>query len=625
MSKTEAPTTLGAEMPLQQYENVVIRFAGDSGDGMQVTGNQFTHTSAMVGNDLATFPDFPAEIRAPAGTRPGVSGFQVRFSSSDIHTPGDQPDVLVAMNPAALAVNLKDLKPQGILVVNTGNFAEKDLKKAAVEVNPLTDGSLAGYRVIEIDINKRVTDALADSPLSPKDVQRCKNFYTLGLMYWLYNRPLEPTMDWLAVKFAKKPDLVEANQKALQAGYNAGDIHEMFQGRYEVPACDDLPAGTYRNIMGNDAVSLGLIAGAQLANLKLFCGSYPITPASSILEFLSAQKNFGVMTMQAEDEIAAICSAIGASWTGWLGVTSTSGPGIALKSEAMGLACSIELPLVIVNIQRGGPSTGLPTKTEQADLLQCVFGRNSEAPMPVVACSTPADCFETAVEAVRIAVQYMTPVVLLSDGYIANGSEPWRLPKVEELKPFPVEFMTEAPPAGFLPYSRDAKLARPWVKPGTPHLEHRVGGLEKANQTGNISYDAENHEFMVKTRHNKVMGVRESIPVPEVHGAQTGDVLVVGWGSTYGSIASALDELLKKGEQRVGRLHLRHVWPLPGGLDEIFSRFKAVLVPEMNMGQMARILRSEYQQANIVSYPKVQGQPFMTTELIHKIESLLES
>jgi 2-oxoglutarate ferredoxin oxidoreductase subunit alpha len=625
MSKTEAPNSPGAELPLQQHENVVIRFAGDSGDGMQVTGNQFTHTSAMVGNDLATFPDFPAEIRAPAGTRPGVSGFQVRFSSSDIHTPGDRPDVLVAMNPAALAVNLKDLKPGGILVVNSGNFAEKDLKKADVAVSPLTDGSLDGYRVIEIDINKRVADALTDSPLSPKDVQRCKNFYTLGLMYWLYNRPLEPTMKWLETKFAKKPELVDANQKALQAGFNAGDIHELFQGRYEVPACDELPAGTYRNIMGNDALSLGLIAGAQLADLKLFCGSYPITPASSILEFLSAQKHFGVMTMQAEDEIAAICASIGASWTGWLGVTTTSGPGVALKSEAMGLAVSIELPLVIVNIQRGGPSTGLPTKTEQADLMQAVLGRNGEAPIPVLAAATPSDAFDTAIEAVRIAVQDMTPVMLLSDGYIANGSEPWRLPKLEDFVPFPAEFLKEAPPGGFLPYSRDEKLARPWVKPGTPHLEHRVGGLEKANLTGNISYDPENHEFMIKTRHEKVMGVRDSIPTPEVQGAQEGDLLVLGWGSTYGSIAGALDELKKKGEERVGSVHLRHVWPLPAGLDEIFSRFKAVLVPEMNLGQMARLLRSEFQQHNFISFPKVQGQPFYTSELIEKIESILES
>ena len=615
--------TRGAELPVQQYENVVIRFAGDSGDGMQVTGNQFTHTSAILGNDLATFPDFPAEIRAPAGTRPGVSGFQVRFSSADIHTPGDQPDVLVAMNPAALAVNLSDLKPGGILVVNTGQFGDKDLAKAGLSSNPLTDGTLSGYRLIQIDINKRVKEALAGSPLSPKDVQRCKNFYTLGLMYWLYNRPLDNTMKWLSEKFAKKPQLVEANQKALQAGYNAGDIHEMFQGRYEVAACTVMPKGVYRNIMGNDALAMGLIAGAELAGLKLFCGSYPITPASGILEMLASYKNYGVTTVQAEDEIAAICASIGAAYAGMLGVTSTSGPGMALKTEAMGLAVSVELPLVICDIQRGGPSTGLPTKTEQADLLQAVFGRNSEAPLPVLACSTPSDAFDCAIEAVRIAVQYMTPVILLSDGYIANGSEPWRLPRMEDLQPFPVRFLEEAPPGGFQPYARDGRNARPWVKPGTPGLEHRVGGLEKAHLTGNISYDPENHEFMVHMRHLKVMGVRDSIPTPEVHGAQEGDLLVLGWGSTAGSIASAV-EIAQKAGRNVGRIHLRHVWPLPRGLDAIFTRFKSILVPEMNMGQMARILRSEYQQHNFISYPKVQGQPFRTSELVAKIDSILE-
>jgi 2-oxoglutarate/2-oxoacid ferredoxin oxidoreductase subunit alpha len=622
MSTTQAPGSRGAELPLQQFDNVVIRFAGDSGDGMQITGNQFTHTSAVVGNDLATFPDFPAEIRAPAGTRPGVSGFQVRFSSADIHTPGDQPDVLVAMNPAALVVNLHDLKPGGILVVNTGMFGDKDLAKANLTSNPLKDGTLAGYRVIEIDINKRVKEALQGSPLSPKDVQRCKNFYTLGLMYWLYSRPLETTMKWLDVKFAKKPELAEANKKALQAGFNAGDIHELFQGRYEVAACNVMPRGTYRNIMGNEALSMGLVAGAQLAGLKLFCGSYPITPASSILETLASYKHFGVLTFQAEDEIAAICSAIGAAYTGCLGVTSTSGPGMALKGEAMGLAVSIELPLVIVDVQRGGPSTGLPTKTEQADLLQAIFGRNSEAPMPVLACATPADAFETAIEAVRIAVQYMTPVILLSDGYIANGSEPWRLPDVESLEPFPVRFLDGVPEAGFQPYARDERLARPWVKPGTVGLEHRVGGLEKAHLTGNISYDPQNHEFMVHMRHNKVMGVADGVPEPEVHGSQEGDLLVLGWGSTYRAIASAVEIAQRKGQQ-VGRVHLRHVWPLPRGLDAIFTRFKSVLVPEMNLGQMVRILRSEHQQHNFISYPKVQGLPFRTSELVDKIDAIL--
>ncbi|HVS18050.1 MAG TPA: 2-oxoacid:acceptor oxidoreductase subunit alpha [Planctomycetota bacterium] len=620
MTTTRAPDQ---ELPLQQFENVVIRFAGDSGDGMQITGNQFTHTSAVLGNDLATFPDFPAEIRAPVGTRPGVSGFQVRFSSSDVHTPGDQPDVLVAMNPAALVVNIKDLKPGGIVIANSGQFADKDLKKANLETNPLSDGSLEGYRVIEIDFNKRIAEALKDSSLSNKDVQRCKNFYTLGILFWLYSRPLETTMQWLATKFAKKPELAEANQKALQAGYNAGDIHELFQARYEVRANVGMAKGTYRNIMGNEGLSLGLLAGAELAGLKIFCGSYPITPASSILETLSSYKHFGVVTVQAEDEIAAVCSALGAAYTGSLGVTSTSGPGMALKAEGIGLAVMVELPLVIVDVQRGGPSTGLPTKTEQADLMQAIFGRNSEAPLPVLACATPSDCFETAIEACRIAVQYMTPVILLSDGYIANGSEPWRLPDVSKLEAFPVEFMQEADPGGFLPYGRDEKLARPWVKPGTPHLEHRIGGIEKAHLTGNISYDPENHEFMVHMRHNKVMGVRDSIPTPKVLGAQKGDVLVLGWGSTYGAITSAVESLIAQGKP-VGSIHLRHVWPLPHGLAEIFANYKAILVPEMNMGQMARLLRSEYPQHNIISYSKIQGLPFRTSELLDKIDQLLK-
>jgi 2-oxoglutarate ferredoxin oxidoreductase subunit alpha len=614
--------TMGAELPLQQHENVVIRFAGDSGDGMQITGNQFTHTAALVGNDLATFPDFPAEIRAPAGTRPGVSGFQVRFSSTEIHTPGDQPDVLVAMNPAALVMNIKDLKPGGIVIANTGQFGEKDLAKAQLKTSPLSDGSLKGYRVIELDINKRVADALKGSPLSPRDVQRCKNFFTLGLMYWLYSRPLEPTLEWLAKKFAKEPALVDANQKALRAGYNSGDIHELFQGRYEVTACKSLPKGTYRNIMGNEALGIGLVTGAQLAGLKLFIGSYPITPASGILEQLSSLKQFGVLSMQAEDEIAAICSALGSAYAGCLGVTTTSGPGMALKSEAMGLAVSVELPLVIVDIQRGGPSTGLPTKTEQADLLQAVFGRNSEAPIPVLACATPSDAFETAVEAVRIATQYMTPVILLSDGYIANGSEPWKLPELSELRPFPVQFLDKVPAEGFMPYARDSKRARPWAKPGTPGLEHRIGGLEKQHLTGNISYDPENHEFMVRMRHDKVLGIRETIPTPKVYGPQKGKLLVVGWGSTQGAITSAVEQAAKQG-QSVARLHLRHIWPLPNGLAEVFGNYERVLVPEMNMGQLARILRSEYTRTEFVSYPKVQGLPFYTFELTKKIGELL--
>jgi len=619
MTTTEQP---GAELPLQQLERVVIRFAGDSGDGMQITGNQFTMTSALLGNDLATLPDFPAEIRAPAGTRPGVSGFQLQFSSSDIHTPGDSPDVLVAMNPAALAVNIEHLKPGGIVVVNTGSFKDTDLKKAKVDVNPLDDGSLDGYRVITVDINQRVLDALKESELSNKDKQRCKNFYTLGLMYWVYSRPLKPTMDWLAEKFAKKPELVDANQKALQAGYNAGDIHELFQGQYEVPRVQDMPPGTYRNIMGNQALAMGLVAGAELSKLQLVLGSYPITPASTILEVLAGYKHYGVQTIQAEDEIAAICAAIGASFAGSLGMTATSGPGMALKGEAMGLAISTELPLVIVDIQRAGPSTGMPTKVEQSDLLMSIFGRNGDAPMPVIAASNPSHAFFAAIEACRIAVQYMTPVILLSDNFIANGSEPWCLPDIADLKPFPTEF-TEKGGDGFQSYQRDERGARPWVKPGTPGMEFRIGGLEK-NTEGNISYDPANHQLMSDERHQKVMNVRDSIPTPEVLGAQTGDLLVLGWGSTVGIITQACLTLADE-DIDVGRIHLVHVWPLPHGLDEIFARYKAVLVPEVNAGQMARLLRSEYPQHNFISFPKLEGQPFLTSEIVAKVKGLVQS
>ncbi len=611
----------GSELPLQQQETVVIRFAGDSGDGMQITGNQFTNTSALVGNDLATLPDFPAEIRAPAGTRPGVSGFQIHFSSVDVHTPGDAPDVLVAMNPAALVVNLGDLKPGGMVIVNTGNFGKADLKKAKLEKSPLEDGSLAGFRVIEIDINARVAKALEGSPLSPKEVQRCKNFYTLGLMYWLYSRPLEPTMRWIQGKFAKEAALVDANQRALQAGYNAGDIHELFQGRYQVDACHALPAGTYRNIMGNQALGLGLLAGAECAGLKLFLGAYPITPASDLLHQVALYKNYGAVSFQAEDEIAAICAAIGASFTGSLGVTSTSGPGMALKTEAMGLAVSVELPLVIVDVQRAGPSTGMPTKVEQTDLLQAVFGRNGEAPIPVLSAATPSDAFECAIEACRIAVEYMTPVILLSDNYIANGSEPWRLPDLEHLPRFQARFRTD--PAGFLPFARDERGVRPWVKPGTPGLQHRIGGLEKEDGTGNVCYDPHNHERMTHLRAQKVQNVRDSIATPKVSGPERGDLLLVGWGGTYGSIQSAADRARQQGRS-VANVHLRHLWPLAKGLDEMFARYKAVLVPELNMGQLWRILRSQFPQHNFLSYSKVQGRPFTSAELVERIETLLE-
>ncbi|MAE27488.1 MAG: 2-oxoacid:acceptor oxidoreductase subunit alpha [Planctomycetota bacterium] len=611
----------GAELPLEQCDRVVIRFAGDSGDGMQITGNQFTHTSAVFGNDLATLPDFPAEIRAPAGTRAGVSGFQLQFSSRDIHTPGDEPDVLVAMNPAALIVNYKDLRSGGTIIANTGAFTAAELRKASLDTNPLEDGTLAGYRVIQVDINKRVQETLADSPLKSKDIQRCKNFYTLGLMYWLYSRPVETTLNWLDEKFAKRPEVADANKKALQAGYNAGDIQELFQSRYAVPPCGALPAGTYRNIMGNQAVALGLAAGAELAGLKLFLGSYPITPATTILEELAALKNFGVKTFQAEDEIAGICTALGASYAGYLGATTTSGPGLALKTEAMGLAVITELPLVIVNVQRGGPSTGLPTKVEQADLLQSVCGRNSEAPLPVLACATAADSFDCAVEACRIAIEYMTPVILLSDNFIANGSQPWKLPRVDDLPKFPVTFRKD--PVDFLPYSRNEKGARPWVIPGTKDLVHRIGGLEK-DETGNISITPENHEIMTRIRQDKIIGIRDSIPTPAVDGPESGDLLVLGWGSTKGPINGAVERVQEAG-QSVSQMHLRHIWPFPKGLDEIFGRFKAVMIPEMNMGQLTRLLRSEYPQHNFISYPKVQGQPFRATEIATKIKELLEN
>ncbi len=599
----------------------MIRFAGDSGDGMQITGNQFTDTTAKVGNDLATFPDFPSEIRAPAGTRAGVSGFQIRFSSTDIYTAGDIPDVLVAMNAAALVVNYKDVAPGGIIIANTGNFTERDLQKAKLTTNPLEDGTLDGYRVIAIDINARVTEALAGSPLTSKDVLRCKNFYVLGLMYWLYSRPIEPTLEWLAAKFAKKPDLADANRTALRAGYNSGDIHEVFQGRYEVVPVENALAGTYRNIMGNHAVALGLVAGAELAQLKLFLGSYPITPATDILQHLAELKEFGVITCQMEDEIAGICTAIGASYAGMLGCTTTSGPGLALKTEAMGLAIMTELPLVIVDVQRAGPSTGLPTKVEQADLLQSLFGRNSDAPLPIIACATPADAFDCAVEACRIAVEYMTPVILLSDNYIANGAEPWRLPEMDKLPRFPAAHITD--PAGYAPYTRDAKLARPWAVPGTPGLEHRIGGLEKEHITGNVSHNPENHQLMSELRRDKVLGVRDTIPTPEVSGPGEADLLVVGWGSTYGAIRSGTERLRREQNVSVAHLHLRHLWPLPYGLDEIFARYKRILVPELNMGQLSRLLQGEYPDRRFLHFGKVKGKPFTAREIREQITAVL--
>jgi len=604
-----------------RQDDVTIRFAGDSGDGMQLTGTQFTDTTAKVGNDLATFPDFPAEIRAPAGTRAGVSGFQIHFSSADIYTPGDAPDVLVAMNPAALIINYKDIKPGGIILVNTGSFTEKDLERADLTSNPLTDGTLSGFRVIQEDINQRTIEALEGSTLGKKDVLRCKNFYTLGMMYWLFSRPLEPTLEWLDEKFGKKPELLEANTRALKAGYNHGELLRLFQGRYEVPKVDNIEPGTYRNINGNQAIAIGLVAGAELAGLKAFLGSYPITPATDILQYMSLNKNYGVITCQMEDEIAGICTAIGASFAGHLGVTTTSGPGLALKTEAMGLAVITELPLVIVNVQRGGPSTGLPTKVEQADLLQSIFGRNGECPIPVIACSCPADAFECAVEACRIAVEYMTPVILLSDNYIANGAEPWKLPAIEDLPRYEVKFVTD--PEGYTPYTRDAKLARLWAKPGTPGLMHRIGGLEKHAVTGNVSYDPDNHQIMCETRLAKVMGVRESIPTPVYHGPDAPDLLVVGWGSTYGAIRSSVEGLQREGK-RIGRLQLRHLYPLPKGLPEIFAGARRIVIPEMNFGQLARYLTSEYPQFKFETHYKVKGKPFFAPELKAHFRKILE-
>jgi len=537
-------------------------------------------------------------------------------------TSGDQLDMLVAMNPAALITNYKDLVPGAIILVNTAAFTERDLKKAKLDSNPLTDGTLKGFRVIEEDINQRTLEAVTETELSKKDVLRCKNFYTLGMVYWLYSRPMEPTLDWLKLKFAKKPALIDANSRALKAGYNHGELLRLFQGRYEVPKLENAPKGHYRNIMGNEGLAIGLAIGSKLANLNAFLGSYPITPATDILQHMALMKNYGVITCQMEDEIAGICTAIGASYAGRLGMTTTSGPGLALKTEAAGLAVMTELPLIIVNVQRGGPSTGLPTKVEQSDLLQSLFGRNGECPLPIISCATPSDAFECAVEACRIATQYMTPVILLSDNYIANGSEPWKLPAMEDLKPFPVQF-AEVTDEKFSPYTRDEKLARNWAKPGTPGLEHRIGGLEKDSVTGDVSYDAENHQLMTDTREKKIMGVRDSIPTPEVNGEKTGDLLAVAWGSTYGATRAAVERLQKE-DVKASHVHMRHLWPLPHGLLEIFKGFKRVIVPELNSGQLIKVLQVEYPEIKFEPHNKMMGKPFQARELKAHFESVLE-
>jgi 2-oxoglutarate/2-oxoacid ferredoxin oxidoreductase subunit alpha len=616
MSTTLVPSRVRTREKLEQ---AVIRFCGDSGDGMQITGSQFTNTVALYGNDLATLPDYPAEIRAPAGTLPGVSGFQVHFSSHDVYTPGDAVDALIAMNPAALKMNLPDLKPNGILIVNLDDFGETDLRKAQMTTNPLEDHSLDGYRLFPVELTKLTRAALKDLGLDAKSVDRCKNFFALGMCYWLYNRSMDTTLRWIEDKFKSKPALVNANRTAMQAGYSYCEATEAFQISYEIPPAKLAP-GVYRNISGNTALAMGFVAASQKSGLPLFLGSYPITPASDILHELSTYKDFGVITFQAEDEIAAITSAIGAAYAGALGLTTTSGPGMALKTEALGLAVAVELPLVICDIQRGGPSTGLPTKTEQADLLQALFGRNSEAPIPVLAPSTPGDCFWIALEASRIAIKYMVPVIVLSDGYLANGAEPWRIPSLADLPEIPVHFETN--PVDFRPYRRNPEtLARPWAIPGTPGLEHRIGGIEKQDVTGNVNYEPLNHERMVRLRAEKVAGIVQDIPDAVPAGDPSGDLLIVGWGSTQGPITAALKAQRAKG-RKIGHVHLRHLNPLPKNLGELLGRYDRVLVPEMNMGQLLMLLRAKY-LVDAQGYNKIQGKPFKQSELEGKIEEIL--
>lgn len=608
----------------ESLESVVIRFAGDSGDGMQLTGTQFTQSTALMGNDLATFPDFPAEIRAPAGTTFGVSGFQIHFASRDIMTPGDAPDVLVAMNPAALKVNLPDLKVGGMLLVNTGAFTAGNLKKAGYEKNPLDGDELAPYRVLKLDISKLTLASVEPFELSTKEALRSKNMWTLGLVMWMFDRERSETVAWLEKKFAKKPEIAQANIAALNAGHAYGETAEFPQGIgcYTVPKAD-LEAGTYRNITGNEATSWGVVAGAKLAGIRPVLGSYPITPASTILHTLANLKEHGVVTFQAEDEIAAVCAAIGASYAGSLGLTSTSGPGVALKAEAIGLAVATELPLLIIDVQRGGPSTGLPTKTEQSDLLQAVYGRNGDCPLPVIAAQTPGDCFYMAIEAIRLAVKYMTPVMLLTDGALANSAEPWKIPSFSDFEPFPANFRTD--PENFHPFIRDPEtLARVWAKPGTPGTEHRIGGLEKHHDSGNISYDPDNHHKMTKIRAAKVAQIADDVPAQTIdQGDAEGDLLVVGWGSTYGAISQAVRACRAAG-LKVSHAHIRYISPLPRGLGELLRSFKRVLIPEMNNGMLIKILRAEF-LVDAKGLNKIAGQPFKVSEIEAAIRSHLSN
>jgi 2-oxoglutarate ferredoxin oxidoreductase subunit alpha len=612
-------TTAVRDLPIEELERVTIRFAGDSGDGMQLTGSQFTRTAAVFGNDISTLPDFPAEIRAPAGSLPGVSGFQLSFSSTDIHTPGDAPDVLVAMNPAALKTNIGDLPAGGALIVNSDAFTQQNLNKAAYASNPLTDGSLKQYTVFEIPIGTLNARALEGLDMTAKQVDLTKNFFALGLMFWLYERSMDPTLRWIDEKFAKRPVIAEADKRALKAGYAFGETTELFHNRYLVPPARLAP-GTYRNITGNEATALGFLTASRLADRPLFYGSYPITPASDILHQLSGYKSFGVKTFQAEDEIAAIGAAIGASYGGSLGMTASSGPGISLKSEGLNLAIMVELPLVVVDVQRAGPSTGMPTKTEQADLLQAMFGRNSDSPVPILAPATPAECFDFAIEAWRLALKYMTPVLYLSDAFLATGAEPWRIPSPADLPSIGVQNHTDKPT--FQPYARDPRtLARPWAVPGTPGLEHRIGGLEKADVTGNVSYDPENHHQMQVLRQQKVAGIADDIPPLEVFGPEEGDLLILGWGSTYGSIRSAVERLLAGGRS-VAHAHLRYLNPMPLNTGDVVGRYKRVLIPEVNLGQLLLLIRARY-LIDAVGYDKVRGRPFRIAELIEEAERIL--
>ena len=621
MSETVAPVT-GVQKGRRGLERAVIRFAGDSGDGMQLTGEQFTTETAWAGNDLATLPNFPAEIRAPAGTLFGVSSFQLQFGSQRVYTPGDRLDCLVAMNPAALKVHLADLRPGGLLIVNTAAFEKRNLDKAGYAQNPLDDSTLAErYRLHAVDMSGLTLEALKDLSLSANEKERCKNFFALGLVSWIYTRPLESTLDWINKKFAKNAVVADANTRALKAGHAFGETAEFFAESYEIEAAD-MPAGLYRAMTGNRALAWGLLAAAQRSELPVVYGAYPITPASSVLEELALHKRFRIRTIQAEDEIAAATAAIGAAFGGAVGVTCSSGPGIALKGEAIGLAVTAELPLVIFDIQRGGPSTGLPTKTEQADLMQALYGRNSESPVVVLAPATPGDCFYVAYEAVRIAIKYMVPVMVLSDGFLANGSEPWLIPDLAALPPIEVKFRTEK--EGFFPYLRDpATLSRPWVRPGTPGLEHRIGGIEKQDVTGNISYDPENHDHMVRTRAEKVRRVGQEIPPTSINGPATGDLLVVGWGSTYGAITAAVERAQAEGKS-VAAVHLRHLNPLPPDLGHILREYRKILVPEINSGQLVRVLRAEY-LVDAVGFNRVRGLPLASDEIGDAIEQLLRS